>query len=74
MVTDSKGTGNGYPGGSGGTWRKLECWKCVREHLKTNRLKRAEEIGIEKTQKDEGGEWCIQRAKNKRAIRKTEVK
>ena len=73
VVADSKDTGTGDTGG-GGSGRKLECWHCGGEHLKRNCPKRAEEKGKEKTKKDEGSKWCIQRANDKCADRKTEVK
>ena len=73
-VTDSEGTGNGDNGGSSGAGRKLECWHYGVGHLKRNFPKCAEEKVKEKTQKDEGGEWCIRRAENKFADGKTEVK
>ena len=58
-------TGNGYHGGGGVRWRKLECWYCVGYHLKNNCPKRAEEK--EKTKKDNGG------TDDKRADKKTEL-
>ena len=36
VVADSKNTGDGYHGGSGGIGRKLEFWHCVWENLKRN--------------------------------------
>ena len=74
VVSNSKGTGGGYPGSGGGAERKLGCWHCGGEHLKRNCPKRAKEKGKDKTQQDEGGEWGIRRSDNKRSDGKTEVK
>ena len=65
VFADSKGTGNGDPGGGGIARRKLECWHCGGEHLKTNCPKRAEEK--EKTKKDDRGKWKSRGADDKRA-------
>ena len=75
VVTDYEDPGTGDTnGGGGGAGRKLEFWHCGGGAPKMKLPKARQRRKKKKTQKDEGGEWCIQRSSNKWADGKTEVK
>ena len=53
VAVESETTGDREHGIGGGIGRKLECWRCVGEHMKRDCPKRAKEK--ENKQKDDGG-------------------